>query len=372
MRAYILASSLILLPFVARAEDPAPISYICVEAESGQVIDEAFADLRRPPASMVKLMLMLVVCEGLDNGTWQPGTPITVSARAQFMGGSQVYLEKGQTWPLDHLMHAVAIGSANDAALAVAEGLFGTVEAYVQVMNKRAQELGMVDSVFHSPHGLPPDKGQEPDLTTARDMALLAREAAKHPRIFAWTSVREFEFKPGQAMLYNTNKLLWRMEECDGLKTGYINAAGYCLTATATRDGLRVITVIMGADSFNGRFQLAQQLLEHGLASLKHATLLRAGDPIGEPQAIPFAAGGPVELSAAGPLTLLSTTEDIPRIELAITIDTRLLPPIAAHTVIGEVYAELDGRRLATAPVMVSERVALDMWALLTGQAAAR
>jgi D-alanyl-D-alanine carboxypeptidase (penicillin-binding protein 5/6) len=357
---------MLFLPCTSPAQARPEISYLCVEADTGFVIAESNAGVQRPPASMVKLMLMLLVTEGLDTGVWQPETPITVSALAAAMGGSQVFLEAGEVWTLDHLMHAVSIASGNDAALAVAEGLYGSVEAYLAIANKRALELGMVDTVYNSAHGLPPSEGRDHDLTTARDMAILAREAVKHPRIFAWAGVREFQFKPGRAKQYNTNKLLWRMEECDGLKTGFTNAAGFCLTATAARNGLRVVTVVMGAPTVNERFRIAQELMEHALSTMKRATLLRAGDPVGSPMQVPFALGGAAEFAAAAPLSLLATAEDIPRIELALVLHESLLPPLAPNTVVGEVWAELDGRRLARAPVMVAERVELDMWALLT------
>lgn len=365
MRTLYLALLLVSLALHGPALETPGLSYLCVEAESGFVIAESNAGVRRPPASMVKLMLMLIVSEGLDKGTWQPDLPIGISAEAQSMWGSQVFLKEGEVWSLDHLMHAVSISSANDAAFAVAEGLFGTEAAYLAAINKRARELGMVDTVFNSPHGLPPDEGRELDMTTARDMALLGREAVKHPRIFAWAGAREFQFKPGAAVRSNTNKLLWRMEECDGLKTGYIKAAGYCLTATAVRGDLRVVTVVMGARTVNDRFRIAQELMENALSTMKRATLLYAGDSVGVPTHIPFAMGGPVEIASPEPLTVLGTVEDIPRIALTVSLNASLLPPIAANTIVGEVWAELDGRRIAAAPVTVTKRVDLDLWALL-------
>lgn len=243
------------------------ISALCVEADTGKVLFEMNADVVRPPASMVKMMQFLLVSEGIQRGDWTLNTPIKASRRARGMGGTQVFLEDGEVWELGRLMQAVAVASANDAAMAVAEGLWGSAEAYLRRSNERARELGMGKSEFHSVHGLPPGKGQEPDRTTARDMAVLARKCAEDPRILAWTSQESMVFRPGEKPYFNTNKLLRRMDDCDGLKTGYIRAAGFCVTATAKRCGKRLIAVVMGHTSANGRFTMARKLLDDAFAS---------------------------------------------------------------------------------------------------------
>lgn len=260
---------------VSAANGPSEVSTICIDAATGKVLSSGNAAEVRPPASMVKMMLFLLVSEGVEAGEWSWEDPITASRHAEHMGGSQVYLRTGETYPLEHLMQAVAVASANDAAMAIAEGLWGSEDEYLERVNTRAASLGMVDTHFYSVHGLPPDKGTPFDRTTARDMALLARAVVRHSEVLNWTHVREFSFRSGQATEYSTNKLLWRIPECDGLKTGYIKAAGYCVTATAERDGRRVIAVVMGHDSFNGRFRLAQQLIEDGLRTTEQVV---AGD----------------------------------------------------------------------------------------------
>lgn len=248
---------------------PEGVSAICVEAESGRVLFEKDADVARPPASMVKLIQMLLVCEGLRHGEWTLDTPVRVTRNAERMGGTQVFLKAGEAHELGDLMKAVAVASANDAAMAVAEGLWGSKEAYLERANERMRQLGMTNTTFRSVHGLPPEKGELPDATTARDMALLARACVREPLIREWTSMQELVFRPGQATQYNTNKLLWRMADCDGLKTGYIRAAGYCVTGTAQRDGARLIVVVMGHPNNNGRFALARDLLETGFTVLQ-------------------------------------------------------------------------------------------------------
>ncbi len=247
------------------------ISALCVEAETGKVLFEANADVVRPPASMVKMMQFLLVSEGIRRGDWALDTPVKASRRARGMGGTQVFLDSGEVWELGRLMQAVAVASANDAAMAVAEGLWGSAEAYLRRSNERARELGMAHSVFHSVHGLPPGKGQEPDRTTARDMAVLARKCVEDPQILAWTRQKSVIFRPGEKPYYNTNKLLRRVDDCDGLKTGYIRAAGFCVTATAQRCGKRLVAVVMGHTSADGRFTLARKLLDDAFASFDAA-----------------------------------------------------------------------------------------------------
>lgn len=249
--------------------DSLPVSALCIEAGTGRVLAEENADLRRPPASMVKMMQMLLVSEGLRSGRWTSDTPITATGHARRMGGTQVFLREGEVRTLGELMQAVAVASANDAAMAVAEGLWGSEEVYLAEVNERARNLGMNDSEFHSVHGLPPDRGEEPDRTTARDMALLARRCVRDPQILAWTRQTKVRFRPGEPYYPSTNKLLEGMDDCDGLKTGYIRAAGFCITATAEREGLRLIAVVMGHRNSKGRFRLAEKLLEEGFAAAR-------------------------------------------------------------------------------------------------------
>jgi len=255
-------------------------SAVCVLADSGIAIREYNVDEIRSPASMVKLMLMLMVAEGIEAGECTLDRVITVSEHAESMGGSQVYLAKGEKWKLADLLAAVCVASANDAAMAIAEGLWGSEEAYLKSMNARAKDLGMASSEFHSVHGLPPDPGEKPDKTCARDMAALARHCVQIPLIMEWVGQKELTFREGEAVQYNTNKLLWHMDECDGLKTGYTRAAGWCLTSTAERAGIRLVAVVMGCTSARGRFALAQAVLEEGFQKCERFRFLAKGDRI--------------------------------------------------------------------------------------------
>jgi D-alanyl-D-alanine carboxypeptidase (penicillin-binding protein 5/6) len=357
---------LISIPVLANTSAAQAPSYICVEAETGLVVHEENADAVRPPASMLKLMLMLLVCEGIEAGKWHDDTPVTASAEAQRMGGTQVYLEAGDTWPLAHLMRAVGVASANDAAMAVAEGLWDSKEACIEAMNLRAWELGMVQTKFTSVHGLPPDPGVLPDATTARDFSILARACIARPRIREWVGDKEFQFRPEQAVIYNTNKLLWRMEGCDGLKTGYIRAAGFCIAATASRDGLRLVAVVMGEAGSNDRFRKAEALLSEGLEQVRRVRLAEAGQMLQSPLPAMRAMTSSVRLEVSAPLNVVVKAEDADAVTLAADHPRAVEAPLQRGTVVGEIRAELGGRVLAKAPLAIAEDLLLDAWRLVT------
>jgi len=334
------------------APEKEPVSVICVEADTGLVLHEKHVDVPRPPASMVKMIQLLLVAEGLEAGRWTLETPVTVSKRAQHMGGTQVYVEAGEVWPLGQLMRAVAVASANDAAMAVAEGLWGSEEAYRKAANARALELDMDLTVFHSVHGLPPDAGEALDQSTARDMARLACEAVRHPQVLEWVGQKEIRFRPQDAIHYNTNKLLWRMEDCDGLKTGYIRAAKFCITATAQRNGIRLISVVMGSPSKYGRFNLAQEMMEEGFKKLKRIHAVQQGQPAGE--ALPVAGHSQkVQLVADKDIWVIILNGNESTLEFYAERPDTLVPPIAAGTVVGELQIELGGVRLGRSPLSV-------------------
>ncbi|MCE9616475.1 MAG: D-alanyl-D-alanine carboxypeptidase [Lentisphaerae bacterium] len=247
------------------AQDPY-LGAMVVDASNGKVLFEKNADATCFPASMVKLMDLLVILEDVQRGTVKLTDPITATAESSKMGGSQVYLREHESFPLDDLLYAVMVQSANDAATAIAIGLTGSKDAFVKRMNQRAQELGMQSTQFHSVHGLPPGQGQEPDKTTPRDLILLARELLKHPETLRYTSTVKRGFRNDTFTMENHNNLLGS-GGCDGLKTGYFRAAGYSIVATAGKDGRRVIAAVVGSTSKGARDQATAQLLAEGLAA---------------------------------------------------------------------------------------------------------
>lgn len=216
------------------------------------------------PASLVKMMLMLLVVENVEAGHIHWTDSVRASADASRIGGSQVYLKQGEVFPLEELMKAIAIVSANDAGYAVAEYVAGSVEDFVQRMNKRAEELNMAHTRYYNVHGLPPRKGQEGNVTTAYECAILAHELLKHPKVLEWTSTRRTTFRNGTFVLKNTNALIGSFQGADGLKTGFYASSGFNIVATAERNGTRCIAVVLGAPTSTIRSAEARRLLSHG------------------------------------------------------------------------------------------------------------
>jgi len=253
------------------SQDPY-IGAIAVDARSGKVLFEEHADAKGYPASVLKLMDLLIILEKIEQGQLSLQEPISVSAKASKTGGSQVWLAEKESFSLDELLYALMVQSANDAAVALAEKIGGTTDGFVELMNQKARALGMASTVFHSVHGLPPAAGQEHDVTTARDFSILCRELLKHPDALRYTSTRERPFRPnaGQktVVMRTHNHLLGHVDGCDGLKTGYITQAGFSIAATAARNGQRVIVVVLGSTDRKVRDAKAAELLAKGFASL--------------------------------------------------------------------------------------------------------
>lgn len=254
---------------------------IVIDAATGKTLFEDRADTVSPPASMTKLMTFAVLYDRLSQGQIALNTPVTVTAADSKIGGTQVYLKEKEVFPVEELIYAMMIQSANDAAYALAHTVAGSVPAFVELMNAKARELGMTQTRFVSPHGLPPSsrKIADSDLTTPRDFATLCRYLLAKTDVLKYTSVAVREFGTGvratPQRMENHNKLLGKVAGVDGLKTGYTAGAGYCLSATAQRNGRRVILVIMDAMGPGGKADLghardlkAVELLERGFAAL--------------------------------------------------------------------------------------------------------
>ncbi len=252
-------------PITAQSKKSAPTrpnykGYIVIDAASGETLDQENPDVVTPPASVTKLMTFLIVHDALAAGRVTLDTPVRVSVAASKMGGTQVHLDPRETYSVREMLYALMVQSANDCAYALAEAVAGSREAFVEQMNARAKQLGMNRTTFRSPHGLPPPKRDDlanTDLTTPRDLSLLSRELLLTTDVLAYSSVRKMTFGEGQRaelmVMENHNKLLGKVAGVDGLKTGYTKGAGYCLSATAQRDGRRIIVVIMGALAAGGQ-----------------------------------------------------------------------------------------------------------------------
>lgn len=260
----------------AKAARPAYAGAIVTDADSGRVLFEDNADVVSPPASMTKLMTFAVVHDRVAAGALTPETPVTVTAEDSKIGGTQVWLKQGETFPVEDLIYAMLIQSGNDTAHALARASAGSAAAFVELMNAKARELGMTHTTFRTPHGLPPAnrKAADGDLTTPRDFALLSRWLLHMTDVTKYTGVRQRSFGEGRRSadrviaMTNHNHLIGKVAGVDGLKTGFTNSAGFCLSATAERNGRRVIVVVMGSPDSKTRDLKVMELLERGFATL--------------------------------------------------------------------------------------------------------
>jgi D-alanyl-D-alanine carboxypeptidase (penicillin-binding protein 5/6) len=234
---------------------------IVVNAETGDVVFEKDADALCYPASIVKLMVLLILQERIEGKTLGLSEKVPVTAEATRLGGSQLWLKEGESFPVEDLLYALMVRSANDAAVALAIHAAGSTDAFVDLMQKRADSLGMKNTVFHTVHGLPPEQGQEPDVSTPRDLALLSRELLKHPDVLKYTATKTRGFRNGTLEMVSHNKLLWGFDGCDGLKTGFFTRGGYSLAATAQRGGNRFIAIVVGSKDKRVRNTKTKELL---------------------------------------------------------------------------------------------------------------
>lgn len=241
-------------------------SALVIDANSGKILFEDHAGTTVYPASVLKLMDLLVILEQVEQGKLRLDEMVQVTKESAQMGGSQVYLDPKEQFSVEDLLYALAIQSANDAAVALAIHVAGSTQEFIAMMNRRAEELGMDDTQFHSVHGLPPSKGQKPDETTALDLSILSRELVKRTDIFEYTGTKERPFRDGKFIMRTHNHLLGRVNGCDGFKTGYFKAAGFSIVATAQRDGVRVIAIVMGSKNRKIRDAKAEELLAKGFA----------------------------------------------------------------------------------------------------------
>lgn len=273
----VICTLLVLIPFFSYSvtADQATFSFqsksaILVEAQTGEVIYEKEPYKELPPASITKIMTLLLIMEGIEEGRAELDDIVRVSENAMRMGGSQIYLEVGEEMTLNDLIKSIAIASANDSCVAVAEYLYGTEEAFVEQMNKRAQQLKLEHTFFANSTGLPPSDSKEiGNYTCVRDIAVMSRELLKYPIILNWTSIWLDSVRNGEFVLNNTNRLVRHYQGVDGLKTGYTTAAKFCLSATGKRDGLRFIAVVMGAPTSDIRFKEVSSLLSYGFNTFK-------------------------------------------------------------------------------------------------------
>lgn len=335
-------------------------SAILMEASTGKVIYEKDADTKRPPASVTKVMTLLLIYEALENGTITKEDVVTTSEYASSMGGSQVFLETGEEQTVDTLLKCIVVSSANDACVAMAEYISGSEEAFVEAMNKKAKELGMNNTVFKNCNGLDTDG----HMTTARDIALMSRELTTHyPDIFSYTKIWMdtiiHKTKRGEEEfgLSNTNKLIRQYPYATGLKTGSTGNAKFCLSATASKDGIDLIAVVMAAPDSKTRIADTETLLNYGFskcrkyedddyASLqKKATVQR-----GKKDTV-------TAVQKTGFMYIDTEGKALDKIEKEIKIEKTVKAPVKKGQKIGEVIYKIGEEQLGTVPLVASESV---------------
>lgn len=256
-------------------------SAILVEASTGKVIFEKNADEKLHPASMTKMMSLLLIIEAIEDGVIKWDQVVQVSENASSMGGSQILLETGEKMSVRDLFKGVAIASGNDAVVALAETVAGSEGNFVSMMNKRARELGLTNTNFKNPHGL--DDANH--YSSSRDMMIIARELVKHEKVLEYTKVYEDYLRENtdrKIWLVNTNRLVRFYDGVDGLKTGYTEDAGYCMTATAKKDGMRIIAVVMGEETSKIRNQEVSEMLDYAFAQYKVVNVLQNKKALGK------------------------------------------------------------------------------------------
>ena len=332
-------------------------SALLLEPESGQIIFEMNADAPRAVASVTKVMTILLTLEALDAGRIAVDDRVTISGAAAGMGGSQVLLDVGESQTIDVLLKSMIVGSANDAAVALAEVLYGSEELCVAQMNARAGELGMDGTHFVNCTGLPAD-GQH---TTARDVARMTMAMLTHPLYFEYSGIWLDEVDHGDGrvtQLTNTNKLIRLYDGCDGGKTGSTNEAGYCISATARRSGMRLIAVVLGAPSGAERFDIAKEMFDYGFANYRLYPVAQRGARVRGRLPVTGGDSDSVALQLDGDLTLLILKGSEQSVQLSPTLPESLSAPVEIGQHVGSVDVIVNGRTVAAIPIVASEPVA--------------
>ena len=358
--AFIFCISCLLTPVSAERTDIAAVSSgvalslssasaCLMEASTGEVIYEQNADERLEPASVTKIMPLLLICEALDEGTLTPDEMVTGSEHAASMGGSQIWLEVGEQMSVSDMLKAMTVVSANDCTVAMAEHLAGSEEAFVARMNKRAEELGMANTHFVNATGLP----VEGHYTTTRDIALMTRELLKHERIFEYTTIWMDSLRGGAMGLTNTNKLVRFYPGANGMKTGYTDTAKYCLSATAKRDKLQLIAAVMKAPTSEERFSDAKKLLDFGFANFSvyetgTAELPELTVKGGVKPKMPLVCGANEILVAKGREK---------QIEAVIELPEFLTAPVNEGEAVGKVLYQIEGETVAETDILTAESI---------------
>lgn len=329
-------------------------SCILMEASTGEILYQSNADEALPPASVTKIMSILLIMEAVKEGKLSMTDTVSVSANAASMGGSQVYLEPGEEMTVEDMLKCVIIASANDATVALAEHIAGSEEAFVMQMNERAAELGMENTHFVNTNGLDDAPDAASHLTSARDIAIMSRELINnHPEIFKYTTIWMDSIRGGAFGLTNTNRLIRFYRGATGLKTGSTSKAGFCISATAARDGMSLIAVIMGSPTRDVRNESAKILLDYGFANYSVYA-----DEGGDAANVPVVGGVNDSVAAEyGPFSAVMKKGMEKNVVMTVTLYENVEAPIRSGDTVGVVTYTLDGEIIGEIPVVAKEDV---------------
>ncbi len=325
-------------------------SAILIEKTSGKVIFEKDADQQMRPASVTKIMTLLLIMEAIEDGKFGYKDIVTVSAHATSMGGSQVYLKEGEKFTVDEMIKCIAVVSANDCCVAMAEFCEGSCEAFVDKMNKRAKELGMNNTEFKNCTGLDADG----HLTTARDISIMSQELLKHSDIKKYTGIWMDSIRDGQFGLTNTNKLIRFYDSATGLKTGYTSASGYCISATAEQNGMELIAVVMAAKTSDSRNADAKAMLNYGFSKYELFT-----PDIPKLDKVEVIKGKTSKISPIikGDISVLVEKGKKANAEYEIELCRDVLAPVEKGQKLGEVKIKIDGKEIAKTDIVCNKSV---------------
>ncbi|RYL94838.1 D-alanyl-D-alanine carboxypeptidase [Sporolactobacillus sp. THM7-4] len=336
-------------------------SAIVIEEETGKILYKKNENKELPPASMTKVMTLLLIFKALSSHQISLKDKVTVSEHAASMGGSQVFLEPGEVMTVDEMLKAITIASGNDASVAMAEHVGGSEKAFVQQMNEEAKKLGLKHTHFKNPTGLP----EEGHYTTAHDMAVMARELAHYEKVFTYTSKYEDYLREDtdkKFWLVNTNKLIKTYPGADGLKTGFTNEAKYCLTATAKRNGMRVIAVVMGAPTPKERNREIAALMDEAFASYSTKQLIPKNKTVGVAEVKKGNYGKVPIVTQKNAVLLVKRGENSKGLKKKIEVNEPLRAPIKAGTVVGYYTVRKDNEVISRTPLIVKVNIKQATW----------
>ncbi|PLR99811.1 D-alanyl-D-alanine carboxypeptidase family protein [Bacillus sp. T33-2] len=336
-------------------------SAILIERDTGTVIYEKNSNEKLPPASMTKIMTMLLIMEALDEGKLKIDEKIRTSEYAASMGGSQIFLEAGEEMTTKQMLMGIAVGSANDASVAMAERLAGSEEAFVKMMNTKVKELGLKDTVFKNTTGLPTTD----HYSTAHDMAIMAKELLKYEDITKYTGTYEAYLRENtdkKFWLVNTNRLVRFYPGVDGLKTGFTNDAKYCLTATAEKGGLRAIAVVFGAPTSKSRNAQISKMLDYAFSQYESHPMFKKGHPLGK-AAISKGEKKTVDAVTSERISLLTKKgEDVKDIKQTVVLSKKIKAPVTKGDKVGTLKLVKDGKTLAESPLVAAQTIKKAGW----------